>query len=149
LSKIIERNNYFLSFPHPKGINYGENPNFINIKLKYKLMNLSEKNCVACAGGIPPLSNANVLEHLKQTPDWKVVQGQNPNAPFAIEREFKFKNFAKALEFTNKIGAISEAENHHPDIKLGWGYVSILIQTHKIAGLHENDFILAAKIDKV
>ena len=112
-------------------------------------MSLFEKNCVACSGGVLPLTNAEVEEIIKQTPDWRVVQGQNPNAPFAIERDFKFKNFAAALDFTNKVGAIAEAEKHHPDIKLGWGYVSITIQTHKISGLHQNDFILAAKIDRV
>jgi len=75
--------------------------------------------------------------------EWKVVGEHH------LEREFKFKDFAAALAFTNKVGALAEAEGHHPDICLSWGKVKVIIWTHKINGLHENDFILAAKIDGI
>jgi 4a-hydroxytetrahydrobiopterin dehydratase len=110
-------------------------------------MELSNKSCVACNSNIPPLNENEANELAKQTPDWKLKF--DDGKPEKIKRAFKFKNFRSALEFVNKVGEIAEAEKHHPDIKLGWGYVKISIQTHNINGLHENDFILAAKIDKI
>lgn len=110
-------------------------------------MELSQKSCVACGGGVTPLNSDQANDLAKQTPDWKITS--EGEAPKKISREFKFKNFRNALEFVNKAGEIAEAEKHHPDIELGWGYVNITVQTHSINGLHENDFILAAKIDKI
>ena len=97
---------------------------------------LTAKVCTPCQGGIPPLSptEAGVFHHLTDDSTW-------------IRRSFGFDNFVGALDFVNKVGALAEEQGHHPDIKLGWGYVDVSFQTHKIKGLHENDFILAAKID--
>ncbi len=82
------------------------------------------------------------LVYLAERPNWRLdTDGK------AIERELRFRNFADALAFVNKVGAIAEEQGHHPDISFGWGYASIKLQTHSIGGLHENDFILAAKID--
>lgn len=106
--------------------------------------NLAEKECVPCKGGIPALTEVAAKEFLKQTPLWELRDNATK-----LFRDFQFKNFVKALEFVNKVGEISEQEKHHPDIQLGWGYARIFIQTHKINGLHENDFILASKIDRL
>ncbi len=105
---------------------------------------LSKKHCVPCKGGIPPLTEEQAKELKKQTPLWDLKEKASK-----LYREFQFKNFVRALEFVNKIGAVAEQEKHHPDIQVGWGYVRVYIQTHKINGLHENDFILASKIDKL
>ncbi len=105
---------------------------------------LAEKSCVACKGGIPPLSRAEAERLRAQTPEWKLSVEATK-----IERTFKFKNFREALAFVNKIGEIAETEQHHPDITFGWGYATVALYTHKIKGLHENDFILAAKIDRI
>lgn len=105
---------------------------------------LARKSCVACRGDVPPLTREGAERLRVQVPKWHL------SAEAAkIERAFKFKNFKEALAFVNKAGEIAETEGHHPDITFGWGYVSIALQTHKIKGLHENDFIIAAKIDKI
>ncbi|MDZ4244277.1 MAG: 4a-hydroxytetrahydrobiopterin dehydratase [Candidatus Doudnabacteria bacterium] len=92
-----------------------------------------------------PISLDRAQEYLKQLhPDWKIVENGKK-----IRREFKFKNFQSALDFVNKIGEIAESEGHHPDIQFGWGYAIITLWTHAINGLFENDFILAAKIDRL
>lgn len=103
-------------------------------------MNLSEKNCVPCQGGIPPLSLEEAEQLLAQTPGWSLIQEGK-----RLERRFTFKNFAAALEFVNRVGGIAESEGHHPDIGFGWGYANVVYYTHKIGGLHENDFVMAAK----
>ena len=103
---------------------------------------LAEKQCVPCRGGVESLKGEAIEQLAKQLqPDWKVVGEHH------IEREFKFKDFRQALDFVNRVGEIAERENHHPDILLSYGKVVIQLWTHKIHGLHENDFILAAKID--
>ena len=84
----------------------------------------------------------DVAAYLAAFPDWQAVDDAR-----RIERHFRFTNFGKALDFVNRVGVIAEDEGHHPDIRFGWGYADISLQTHKIGGLHENDFILAAKID--
>ena len=105
---------------------------------------LSEKHCVPCRGGIPPLKGAALDALVKKLGGgWKVVDEHH------LEKEFTFPNFRKALDFTDKVGALAEEEGHHPDIYLGWGKVKITLWTHKINGLTESDFILAAKIDKI
>ena len=103
---------------------------------------LTGKVCTPCQGGIPPLSPIEAGVFHKQTPKWDLTDDST-----WIRRSFSFDNFVGALDFVNKVGALAEGEGHHPDIALGWGYVDISVQTHKIKGLHENDFILAAKID--
>lgn len=108
-------------------------------------MTLTSKQCIPCQGGIPPLSEAACQPLLQQVPHWKLEHEQNK--PVAITRHFDFKNFRAAQSFINQVGDVAEEQNHHPDITFGWGYANIRIQTHKINGLHENDFILAAKIN--
>ena len=108
------------------------------------MTNLREMKCVACRGGEPTLTDIEIAELQPQVPEWqlKEVDGMK-----RLERVFKFKNFAQALEFTNKIGAIAEEENHHPLIITEWGRVTLNWWTHKIGGLHRNDFIMAARSD--
>jgi len=104
---------------------------------------LSDKKCVPCKGGVPPLEEAVQKQLGKEVPKWTVERGHH------LLREFTFSNFVKALAFVNKIAVIAEEEGHHPDIYLAFGKVRIEIWTHKIDGLTESDFILAAKIDKL
>ena len=103
---------------------------------------LTEKVCIPCQGGIPPLVATEAKKYLKQTPGWTLAGGTR-----RIERQFRFDDFAETLKFVNRVGGAAEAEGHHPDIAFGWGYCMITLYTHKIDGLHENDFILAAKIN--
>lgn len=104
---------------------------------------LSNKHCVPCKGGVPPLQGKPLELLLRQLGSgWKVADGHH------LEKEFSFKNFVDALTFTNQLGEIAEQEGHHPDIYLTWGRVKIQIWTHKINGLSESDFILAAKFDR-
>lgn len=104
---------------------------------------LAEKRCVPCRGGVPPLKGAELQNLLGQLGrNWRVVDEHH------LEKEFRFADFAQALAFTNAVGAIAEEQDHHPDIYLAWGKVRITIWTHKIDGLTESDFILAAKIDQ-
>lgn len=107
-------------------------------------MVLAEKHCVECRKGTAamPLEQAQAL--LTNLPGWQMVD----NGKW-LTKNYKFKNFVDALAFTNKVGQVAEAEGHHPDLGLGWGYVDIRLQTHTVGGLHENDFILAAKIEKL
>lgn len=103
---------------------------------------LAKKTCIPCNGGIPPLKGKE-LEKLKAElgNDWKVVDHHH------LEKEFLFPDFRQALTFTNQVGELAEGEGHHPDIYLAWGKVKITLWTHKIDGLTESDFILAAKCD--
>lgn len=103
---------------------------------------LSKKSCVPCKGGVPPLKGEHLQALYQQLGNgWKVVDDHH------LEKEFTFKNFREALAFTNKVGAIAEEQGHHPDIFLSYGKVKIQLWTHKINGLTESDFILAAKCD--
>src|SRR4051812_26953689 len=104
---------------------------------------LANKKCIPCQGGIPPLKGEKLTLLYKQLgSSWKVVNDHH------LEKEYLFKDFKDALAFTNKVGALAEEEGHHPDMYLAYGKVKILLWTHKIDGLTESDFILAAKIDK-
>ena len=103
-------------------------------------MSLSEKHCVPCRGGVPPLAGAELERLTRELPGWRVVDGHH------LERTFVFPDFRTALDFVNRAGAIAEEEGHHPDLLLSWGRVEVQIWTHKIDGLTESDFILAAKI---
>ena len=105
---------------------------------------LTAKQCIPCRGGVPPLAGAELTALTAQLqPDWHVVDGHH------LEREFAFPDFKTALAFTNRVGALAEAEGHHPDIHLAWGTVRLTIWTHKIDGLTESDFILAAKVERL
>jgi 4a-hydroxytetrahydrobiopterin dehydratase len=107
---------------------------------------LKEFKCVPCRGGDPPLTQAEIAELQPQVPDWTVVfRDDIPR----LERVFKFKNFAQAMAFTGQVGEIAEAEDHHPAILTEWGKVTVTWWTHKIKGLHRNDFIMAAKSDSL
>src|SRR5688572_5316114 len=103
---------------------------------------LADKTCVPCRGGVPPLTADQIRPLQAQVPDWSVAGDHH------IERNFTFPDFKSALDFVNRIGAIAEEQGHHPDITLSWGRVGVQIWTHKINGLTESDFILAAKIDQ-
>ena len=105
-------------------------------------MSLTQKTCVPCQGGIPPLPRTEAEKLLKETPGW-TLSGDATR----INRKFTFPDFAAAQSFVNKVGDLAEAEGHHPDISFGWGYAEVLFFTHKIKGLHENDFIMAAKVN--
>ncbi len=105
-------------------------------------MGLSEKNCVPCRGGVPPLTTAEIRPLATQVESWSVVDNHH------LAKEFKFNDFTDALSFVNRVGAIAEEQGHHPDIYLAWGKARVSIWTHKINGLSESDFILAAKIDE-
>ena len=105
-------------------------------------MDLTAKKCVACEGDVRPLNRVEAEVLLKQVPGWTLSEDAA-----AIMRTYSFKNFAQALAFVNKVGAVAESEGHHPDIELGWGRVKITLTTHAIKGLSENDFIVAAKVD--
>ena len=104
---------------------------------------LAERQCVPCRGGVPPLAADEVENLLSQLMGWEVVNNHH------LRKEYTFKNFAEALDFVNRIGALAETQGHHPDICFGWGKVEVTIWTHKIDGLTESDFVLAAKIDKL
>lgn len=104
---------------------------------------LAAKECVPCRGGVPPLKGDELTSLLARLDHgWRLAEEHH------LEREYTFPDFAEALAFVNRVGEIAETENHHPDIHLMWGKVRILIWTHKIDGLTESDFILAAKIDR-
>lgn len=104
---------------------------------------LATKSCVPCRGGVPPLKGAELNKLAQQVPQWKVVNEHH------LVRKFEFPDFKTALAFTNRVGALAEEQGHHPDILLRWGSVEITIWTHKIDGLTESDFILAAKIEEL
>ena len=111
------------------------------------MSDLSEKKCIPCEGGIPAFDISEIHKYLKKVDGWDVKNDENKN--YFLLKEFKFNNFLESQSFVNKIGEIAETEKHHPDIWFGWGYAKIKIFTHAINGLHESDFVLAAKIDKV
>lgn len=106
-------------------------------------VSLSQKHCVPCKGGVPPLRGEELQKLSSQLPDWRVVAGHH------LTKTFVFPDFKTALAFVNRAGEVAEAEGHHPDLLLTWGRVEVKTYTHKIDGLTESDFILAAKIDQV
>jgi 4a-hydroxytetrahydrobiopterin dehydratase len=107
------------------------------------MSDLAAKTCVPCRGGVPPLKGESLATLQRQLPQWQVVNEHH------LTREFKFPDFRQALEFVNRVGAIAEEQGHHPNILLTWGRAEITIWTHKIDGLTESDFILAAKIHQL
>jgi 4a-hydroxytetrahydrobiopterin dehydratase len=108
------------------------------------MTDLAGRTCVPCRGGVPPMVRAEAEAYLREAPGWALRDDGT-----RIERTLKLKNFKEALVLVNRIGALAEDEGHHPDITFGWGYVTVSLHTHKIQGLHENDFIMAAKINRL
>ena len=104
---------------------------------------LASKDCVPCKGGMPPLKGEQLHALSHQLPNWNVVHEHH------ITRAFPFPDFKQALDFVNRVGAVAEEQGHHPDILLKWGSAEITIWTHKIDGLTESDFVMAAKIDSL
>jgi 4a-hydroxytetrahydrobiopterin dehydratase len=105
---------------------------------------LASMECVPCRGGIPPLTRREIEPYLADLGnDWRVVENHH------LEKEYRFRNFRDALAFTNRVGELAEEVGHHPDIELSWGRVKLTVFTHKIGGLHESDFVFAAKADSV
>ena len=108
------------------------------------LDDLAGQACVACKGGVPPLKGEALKELAAELGNgWQVIREHH------LEKEFTFKNFKDALAFTNRVGDLAEGQGHHPDLYLAWGKVRITIWTHKIDGLTESDFVLAAKIERL
>ena len=105
---------------------------------------LAEKKCTPCRGGVPPLTLAEAEHFRSQTPNWELHDDGH-----RIERTFHLGNFREALSFVRDVGDLAETEAHHPDVSFGWGYATISLRTKKIKGLHENDFIMASKIDRI
>jgi 4a-hydroxytetrahydrobiopterin dehydratase len=104
---------------------------------------LADQHCVPCRGGTPPLQGAELLPYAEQLPDWEIIEEHH------IAKTFRFPDFKAGLDFVNRVGAMAEEEGHHPDLCLAWGKVGVEIYTHKIRGLTESDFVLAAKIDQL
>lgn len=104
---------------------------------------LASKHCIPCRGGLPPLSGDALKPLMEQLPFWKVIEEHH------LAKSFLFADFKSALDFVNRAGAVAEQEGHHPDLCISWGKVDVRIYTHKIRGLSESDFILAAKIDEL
>ncbi len=107
-------------------------------------MKLEQKTCIPCKGGIPPMEAAAAKAMMMHTPGWELIEHAHK-----LRRTFTFKNFMQAQDFACKVGELAENENHHPDISYGWGYCSVVFFTHKIGGLHENDFIMSAKVNEL
>jgi 4a-hydroxytetrahydrobiopterin dehydratase len=105
---------------------------------------LTAKTCTPCRGGVPPLTVEEARRYLTHAPGWSLLDDGR-----RIERKFRFGDFREAFEFVERVADLAEAEGHHPDIAFGWGYATISLQTKKIKGLHENDFIMAAKLDRI
>jgi 4a-hydroxytetrahydrobiopterin dehydratase len=104
---------------------------------------LADKSCVPCLGGTPPLAAEEIAPLLGQLDGWQVEAGTK------LSESFRFKNFVQAVDFVNAVAAVAEAERHHPDLYVRWGEVRVSLWTHKIDGLTESDFVLAAKLDRV
>ena len=109
------------------------------------MASLTQATCVPCRGGVPTLTTVEIASLLPQVPGWSVAEVGGIQR---IQREFTFKDFRTAMDFAIQVGEIAEREQHHPDIHLSWGKVMVETWTHKIQGLHENDFILAAKVNE-
>ena len=107
------------------------------------MSDLAERECVPCRGGVPPLDSERIREFSAQLKDWQVVDEHH------LQRTYGFEDFRAALDFVNRIGELAEQQGHHPDNCFGWGKADVTIWTHKIDGLTESDFVLAAKIDRL
>lgn len=104
-------------------------------------MSLCDVKCAPCQGGVPPLTAAEAQALLPEVPGWELVEEAT-----ALQRKFKFPDFAQALAFANRVGELAEAAGHHPVLTVGWGFCQVRFRTGKIKGLHQNDFIMAARV---
>ena len=111
------------------------------------MSDLLNKKCVPCEGGVIPFDISEIHKYQKKVDGWDIVKDKEEI--YFLEKKFNFLNFLESEKFVSKVGKISELEGHHPDINFGWGYAKVIITTHAIKGLSENDFILAAKIDQI
>ena len=107
---------------------------------------LAGMRCEVCRVGAPTVTDEERIEYQRQVPEWQIVEEDGINR---LRRSFKFANFAEALAFTDRVGALAEAQGHHPSILTEWGRVTVAWWTHKIKGLHRNDFVMAAKTDQL
>jgi 4a-hydroxytetrahydrobiopterin dehydratase len=103
---------------------------------------LTQKSCTPCRGGVPPIGRAEAEALLAGLNGWELAEN-----PDRIKRTFRFRTFKEAFALASQVAALAEQQGHHPDVEFGWGYATVTLLTHKIDGLHENDFIMAAKID--
>ena len=108
------------------------------------MTNLTKKKCVPCEGGVPPLKRAEAEELLKELNDWALIDDAH-----LLAKSFRFKNFVTTMEFVNEVAAIAEEEGHHPTLVTEWGKVTVVWWSHRIRGVHRNDFIMAAKTNQV
>jgi len=107
---------------------------------------LVQSSCVPCRGGVPPLTDEAIARLQPEVPEWQVVEEEGVRR---LRREFRFKDFRGAMDFAIAVGELAEREQHHPDLHVAWGKVIVETWTHKIRGLHQNDFVLAAKTDEI
>ena len=107
---------------------------------------LAQQTCIPCSGSLPPATSEEIAQMHQEVAAWQVVAVEDV---FQLQRQYRFKNFAQALAFTNEVGAIAEAAGHHPSLLTEWGKVSVSWWTHAIGGLHHNDFVMAAKTDEI
>jgi 4a-hydroxytetrahydrobiopterin dehydratase len=105
---------------------------------------LADKNCTPCRGGIPPLAAEEAERLRQQAAGWALLDDAK-----RIEHTYRFRNFREAFGFVERAAELAEDEGHHPEIRFGWGFVTVSLHTKKIRGLHENDFIMAAKLDRI
>jgi 4a-hydroxytetrahydrobiopterin dehydratase len=113
---------------------------------KMERKELTKQHCVPCSGEEPPVSKEEMDELMPTVPEWEVIE---KNGAPRLKRTFEFSNFQEALDFTNKVGAVAEAEGHHPIITLTWGKATVEWYTHAISNIHKNDFIMAANTDEI
>lgn len=107
---------------------------------------LAQQTCIPCSGSLPPATADEITQMHHQIPDWSLIRsGDIPQ----LQRQYRFADFQQALEFTNRVGAIAETANHHPALLTEWGKVTVTWWTHAIKGLHQNDFVMAAKTDEI
>jgi 4a-hydroxytetrahydrobiopterin dehydratase len=107
-------------------------------------VDLASRKCAPCRGGVPPFTADEARAHAAAIPEWSLQEGAT-----RLNRRFEFEDFRAAMAFVNRVADLAEGEGHHPDIAIHWNKVDLVLWTHKIGGLHENDFILAAKIDRL
>ena len=107
---------------------------------------LARERCTACRRDSPSVTPEEIAELHPQTPDWELI---DPGSVLKLDRDFRFRDFAQALDFTNQVGNLAEAEGHHPRLTTEWGRVRVTWWTHKIRNLHRNDFVMAAKTDEI
>ena len=107
-------------------------------------MELSDKRCAPCRGGVPAMGTEEAARLVSRVPGWTLEEEAK-----CIRRNFRFRNFDEAMRFAQQVGELAEIEGHHPDLSVGWGYCTVRFRTHAIRGLHENDFIMAAKVSRL